>query len=236
MLFSLFADLTRALVSCGALSSDESNAAVAQFSSYVMEKRRMHEGSDVNASEIPDVIQYWLRDFSFHVRPEVCRVLKFCCLIVGLSRITYLQVSFDLSGSSLGETAFQCCLLLVQSYVMSAGNEHQLFFTDVTLDAVRCAIADAGVFYVTPGFDIWKNFCDHVVDSFIADYRKLNCSYLLGRRKSSEKYYVEINKANRLAREYVGDSGSETSSSVSTASKKGWNFIFSCWCFYVKVR
>ena len=54
--FALFADLTIALVTCGAFSSDKSNAAVAQFSSYVVEKRRLHEGSDVTASEIPDVI------------------------------------------------------------------------------------------------------------------------------------------------------------------------------------
>ena len=126
--FSLFADLARALVSCGALSSDESNAAVAQFSSYVVQKHRMHEGSDVNPSEIPDVIQYLLRDFSFHARPEVCRVLKLCCLVVGLPRVSYHRLMFDLSGSSLGEAAFQCCFRLVQSYVLSAGYEHQFFY------------------------------------------------------------------------------------------------------------
>ena len=178
------------------------------------------------------------RDFSFHASPEVCRVLKLCCLIVGLPRITYPQVSFDLSGSSLGEAVFQCCLRLVQSYVLSAGYEHQLFFTDVTFDVVRCAIVDAGVFYVTPGYDNWKSYCDPVVDSFIADYQKLYCSYLLGRRKSSEKYYVDSSKANRLGRVNVGASGSETSSKVSTASKKRkrWNLIFSFCCFCVKVR
>ena len=135
--FSLFADLTRSFVSCGVLSSDESNAAVAQFSSYVVEK-------------------HLLRDFSFRARPEVCRVLKLCCLVVGLPRVNYPQVTFDLSGSLLSKTAFECCLRLVQSCELSAGYEHQLFFTDVTLDAVRCAIADAGVFYVSPGYDIWK--------------------------------------------------------------------------------
>ena len=87
--FSLFADLTKVLVTSGVLSSDESNSAVAQFSSYVVEKRRLHEGSDVNASEIPDIVQYLLRDFSFHSRPDVCRVLKLCCLVIGLPRVSY---------------------------------------------------------------------------------------------------------------------------------------------------
>ena len=132
----------------------------------------------------PDVIQYLLRDFSFQARPEVCRVLKLCCLVVGLPRSLYPQMSFDLSGSSLGEAAFQCCLRKVQTYVLNAGYEHQLFFTDLTPDAVRNAIADAGVFYVTPGFDIWKNYCDPVVESFVADYQKLYCSFVLERRKS----------------------------------------------------
>ena len=180
----------------------------------------MHDGSEVNASEIPDVVQNLLRDFSFHARPEVCRVLKLCCLVIGLPRVVYPQVSFNLSGSSFSESAFQCCLRLVQSYVMSAGYEHQSFFTDSTLDAVRSAIADAGVFQVTPGYDIWKIYGDPVVESFIADYQKLYCSFLLERRESSERYYVECSKANRLARVNVGAFGSETGSNVSVASKK----------------
>ena len=212
--------MTRSFVGCGVLSSDESNAAVAQFSSCVVEKRRMHEWSDINASKIPDVVKYLLRDFSFRARPEVCRVLKFCYLVVGLPHVSYSRVTFDLSGSPLSEAAFECCLRLVQSCVLSASYEHQLFFTDVTLDAVRCAIADAGVFYVTPGYDVWKNYCDLAVDSFIAGYQKLYCSFLLGRRKASEKYYVDSNKANRLARVNAGASVSETSSNVSAVSKK----------------
>ena len=163
----------------------------------------MHEGSDINASEIPDVVEYLHRDFSFRARPEVCRVLKLCCLVAGLPHVSYPRVTFDLSGSSLSEAAFECCLRLVQFCVLSAGYEHQLFFTDVILDAVRCAIADAGVFYVNPGYDVWKNYCDPTLDSFIAGYQKLYCSYLLGRREASEKYYVDSNKANRLVPELM---------------------------------
>ena len=132
--FTLFADLTGVLVSCGILSSDDSNAAIAQFSSYVVEKRRWHEGSDVNASEIPDVVRYLLQDFSFVARPEVCRVLKLCCLVVGVPAVQYPPVSFDLSGCALSKAVFHDCVRLVQSYVLCAGYEHQVFFTDVTLE------------------------------------------------------------------------------------------------------
>ena len=218
--FTLFADLTGVLVSCGILSSDDSNAAIAQFSSYVVEKRRWHEGSDVNASEIPDVVRYLLQDFSFVARPEVCRVLKLCCLIVGVPAVQYPPVSFDLSGCALSKAVFHDCVRLVQSYVLCAGYEHQVFFTDVTLDAVRDAIVTAGIFYITPGYDLWKNYCDPGVDSFIANYRKLYSTFLLERRKSSKRYYVECNRANRRARGSVGASGSETGSNVSGASKK----------------
>ena len=96
----------------------------------------------------------------------------------------------------------------------SAGYGQQLFLTGLTLNAVPSAIANAGVFYITHGYGIWKDFCDPVVDPFIADYQKLNCAFLLERRKSFERCYVECNRANRLARANVGTSGSETSSNL----------------------
>ena len=103
------------------LSSDESIASVAQFSSYVVHTRIQHEGSDVDASGIPDIVQYLLREISFHSLPDVYHVLKLCCLVIGLPRVSYAQVSFQLSGSLLSEAALQRCLQLVQTYVMSAG-------------------------------------------------------------------------------------------------------------------
>ena len=220
--FSLFADFTKLLATCGVLFSYESNVAVAQFSNYVVEKRMQHVGSDVNASEVPDIVQYLLRDFTFTARPEPCRELKLCCLIIDLPRITYPAVFFDLSGNSLSEAIYQCCLRLVKSYVMSARYEHQLFFTDLTLDdgIVRDAIVDAGVFYVTPGFKVWKHYCDPAVDSFVANYQRLYSAFLLQRRESSEAYYVQCDKTRRLARANVGASGPETRSNVSFVSKK----------------
>ena len=112
--FRLFADLTGVLGSCGLLAADEARASVEQFNSYIVEKRRQHDRSNTTASEISNVVQYLLRDFSFQARHHVCRVLKFYCLIMGGSCCVHPQVTFDLGGSKIGEDMFQDCLRLVQ--------------------------------------------------------------------------------------------------------------------------
>ena len=68
------------------------------------------------------------------------------------------------------------------------------------MDAVRESIADAGVFYVAPDVDLWSSFCGGVAEEFVSRYSSLFNSFVLVRRKSYETHYVEINKANRLAR------------------------------------
>ena len=92
LFFLFFADLSKVLESCGMLSSDESKSAVAQIVSYVVAKGRQHEGSVVVVSEIPDVVHHLLRNFSFQSRSDVCRVLKLCCLVLGLPHVSYQQV------------------------------------------------------------------------------------------------------------------------------------------------
>ena len=62
-------------------------------------------------------------------------------------------------------------------------------------------------------------FCDPFMDSFIAKYKKLYCAFFLERRKSSESYYVDCNRAIRFARADGGTSGSETSSTLSSVTK-----------------
>ena len=124
---SLFADLTGVLESFGLLAADETKASFEQFNSYIVEKRRQHDRSNITASEISNVMQYLLRDFSFQARHHVCRVLKLCCLVVGSSCGVQPQVSLDLGGSKIGEDIFQNCLRLVQSYVLSPGYCPRLF-------------------------------------------------------------------------------------------------------------
>ena len=221
LVFRLFSDLCRILETCGALLSDESKAAVEEFSSYVLERRSHHEASMGVASGIPDIVSWLLRDFGFQARVHACRVLKLCVLITGRPRENYPAVTFDLSGSKLSEQKFRKCLLLVQSYVLSPGYSHRSFFTDPTLDAVEEAIADAGVFYVAPNFDLWTEFCSGIAEAFASRYQGLYDTSLQGRRQSFESYYSDLNKSNRLARALQGTSVAATSGGNVSVLAKG---------------
>ena len=64
-MFSLFFSLCELLKSNNVVSADEMDAAVEEYHSYVIEKRRQHEGGSSSACDIPDVVRYLVRDFSF---------------------------------------------------------------------------------------------------------------------------------------------------------------------------
>ena len=66
-----------------------------------------------------------------------------------------------------------------------------------TLDAVRKAAADAGSFFGTPNFDVWKNFCGPRPNEFVTPLRSSFHKLVLERRKACENYYIGCNKANR---------------------------------------
>ena len=66
-----------------------------------------------------------------------------------------------------------------------------IFFSDQTLVGVRKAIASAGVVFVTPAFDMWKNFCNSDVDDFVANYSALFTIFLVERRKAFDAHYIE---------------------------------------------
>ena len=153
--FELFTELGCNLVGCAVLTSDEAKASVEEYTSYVVETRRYHKRSGQAASGNAYVIQYLLRDFSFQARHRLLRVFKLCCLVIGMPREKYHVVSLDLSGCSFKMEKFESCVRLVQSYILSAGFSHQTFFTDPTLNAVRGAIAEAGVFFGRSNFCIW---------------------------------------------------------------------------------
>ena len=84
-------------------------------------KRRCHGRSGQAARDLPIVMQYLYRDSSFQANHHLLRVFKLCCLNVGMPREKYPAVSFDLSGCAVKAESFDCCLLLVQSYKISAG-------------------------------------------------------------------------------------------------------------------
>ena len=212
--FSLFAGLCHIFVVCGLESKDESKAAVEEYSSYVVEKRRQHVDSGRSGSDVNNVVDFLLRDYSFQARRHVYRVFKLGCLVVGMPVKKCPPVTIDLSGSVISPTDFRSCMELVQSYVLSPGYSHQSFFTDSTLDAVRAAIGDAGISFVAPGFSLWNEICGSGYDAFLSRFRTLYSSYLRDRQKSSEVSYAECSKANRRVQEKRGESTSNLGSVI----------------------
>ena len=216
--FALFADLCRLLKTCNLITAEESRCAVDEFSSYVIEKRGQHRSSGQSASSVKDIVEYLLGDFSFQSRERLMRIFKLCCLTIETLDVVYPSVSISLSGSSLREDALQNCIKLVQSYVLSPGYCHQRFFTGQTMDAVRAAVDEAGVFLVCGEINLWKDFVGPTYDSFVSSHNESCHKLLLQRRKEYEAHYVDCNKTNRLARM---DQCTRTASSDAGSGRSG---------------
>ena len=221
-IFKLFSELSsqtvRLLLGCGLPPKVGSQAAVEEFTSYVVEKRRQHADSD----RIPNTMEFLLRDFAFQSRHYVFRAYKMCSsLVIELPRSSLSRVNFHLPGGALNPGAFDRCTHLVQSYVLSAGYGHQPFLTNPTLDAVRDALsnANAGVFFVAAHCDLWAGLCDPAYEEFA--YNR----FLSELRKFGECYYVKCNCANRVSQlEQRASSSIQGSHSYSvTNPKKGTN-------------
>ena len=217
--FGLFFFLCELLKSGGALDDGEMDAAVEEYHSYIIEKRRHHANGSCSASANPDVIHYLVRDFSFQARVHLFRVFKLCCLIVGMPESVPPPVVIDLSGCALDARAFRDCLLLVQSYILSWGYSHKAFFVDSTLDAVRGAVDTAGVFYVSPDFDLWSGLSSEGLEEFLTQYRSYYREFLLEQQKSFECRYIGLNKMNRESRSRQGSVVSESSGSSCSGSR-----------------
>ena len=201
---------------CGALSREECNAAVGEYSAYVIEKRRQHSRLDRSAGSISDVRRYLLDDFGFQSRRHVLRVFKICCLLVGEPNRVSPPFTLDLAGCKQAEGSVLLCCRVVQSYVLGDGYSPQSLFTESTMGLIREAVSDAGLFYIGSDFNVWKDLCDSGVDSFIAAFCELYKEFLAKRRQSSDEHYTECNRVNRLSR-----SSSVVQSSSSSTSGKG---------------
>ena len=199
-----------------------SSAAVDEFYSYVVEKRRQYAGSDRSGNAVFDVMALLLGDYSFQSRHNVLRIFKLCCLIVSSGRSRYPSVLLQLPGSALDQKAVGNCVRMVQSYVLSPGYVPKLFFTDLTLDAVRSAVEDAGVFYVTGDFDVWKNVCSSGFAAFVSAVSTSFSKVMSRRREAEEKDYTEWNRANRQTQidRRAGPSRNESSGSIAAKPKK----------------
>ena len=228
-IFELFGSLCDLFRSCHVISSDGLNAAVAEFKSYVIEKRKHYEDATCAASEIPDVVQFLLRDFAFQSRTHVFRLFKMCCLVVGVPKSNLPAVIIDLGGSALSPAVVQDCVLLVQSHIISPSFNPRLFFSASLLVAVREAISESGIFFRVADFDVWKDFCSGDMESFAGHYRSLYKKYLMGRQKEYDTFYVESNKTNRRFRESQCSRSTEAGSATNSVvgSKKASSKIAS---------
>ena len=196
-IFGLFAGLCKILVDCGVLPLGSASAAVDEFYSYIVEQRRQYAGSDRSGSTVFDVMTFLLGDYSFRSRHNVLWIFKLCCLIVSSGRSRYPSVLLELPGSALDQKVVDDCVRMVQSYVLSPGYAPKLFFTNLTLDAVRDAVEDASVFYVTGDFDVWKSVCSSEFAAFVSAVRASLTKLLSQRREAIEKDYTECNRVNR---------------------------------------
>ena len=228
-IFELFGSLCDLFRTCHVMSSYGLNAAAAEVKSYAIEKRRHYEDATCAASEIPDVVQFLLRDFAFQSRTHVFRLFKICCLVVGVPKSSLPAVTIDLGGSALSQAMVQDCVLMVQSHIVSPSFNPRLFFSASLLVAVREAITESGIFFRVADFDVWKDFCSGDMESFVGHYRSLYKKYLLERRKEYETFHVECNKANRRSREGQWSSSTEAGSATSSVvgSKKASSKIVS---------
>ena len=219
--FALFADLYRLLKTCDLITAEELSRSVDEFGSYVIQKQGQHRSSEQSANSIVDVIEYLIQDFSFQSRVHLLRVFKLCCLAVRILDVSYPSVSISLSDSSLVESAMQNCIKLIQSYVLSEGYSHQAFFTGQTMEAVRAAVDEAGVFFVCGEINLWKDFVGATYFSFVSAQRDLCFKLVLQRRKEYECHYIECNKINHLDSldQSTRGAGSETGSAKSGSSR-----------------
>ena len=105
-----------------------------------------------------------------------------------------------------------------------SGIQPSKLFTCQTLDAVRSAVDQAGVFFVCGEINLWRDFVGPTYDSFVAAQRDLCVRLLLQRRKQYECHYIECNKLNRLARNEQSTKGtgvgSDSVSSKEESKKK----------------
>ena len=76
-------------------------------------------------------------------RRNLCRVFKFCCLVVRKVLVDYPAVDRSLNGCIVPLIGVTSCIRGVQSCVSAPGYKHIAFFTKHSMVGVRKAIADA---------------------------------------------------------------------------------------------
>ena len=220
-IFRLFSKLVQVLEKSGALSPEEAKTGAEEFTTFVVDARLRHIGSDRSAESIADVMTYLLSDYSFLSRKSLCRILKLCYLVIRRPTCTYPAVVFSLKDCVVPESVVSSCLRGVQSYVCASHFKVQTLFTPRTMECIRDAISGAREFMSSsPDFDPWARICVSDRVSFVQRYSELFSAHLERKKEAS---YQRFRTANQRVVSRVGgsleSSGGHSARSSSVVSK-----------------
>ena len=193
-IFRLFSKLVRVLERSGALSSEEAKSGSEEFVTFVVDARRRHAESERSAESIVDVMSYFLADYSFLARKDLCKILKLCCLVMRRPAMDYPEVNISLKDCSVPASMISSCLRGVQSYVRNPDFKLGVFFSQHTMDCVRDAISGTREFMSSSNFDPWNRLCVGDRAEFIQRYSELFKAHI-DRRK--EESYQRFRAANQ---------------------------------------
>ena len=199
-IFRLFSKLVRVLERSDALSSEEAKSGCEEFVNFVVDARRRHADAERSAESIVDVMSYFLTDYSFLARKDLCKILKLCCLVMRRPAIDYLEVNISLKDCSIPASMIASCLRVVQSYVRIPEFKLGVFFSQHTMDCVRDATSGAREFMSSSNFDPWNRLCVGDRAEFIQRYSELFKTYFECRKEESyQRFRVANQRVHRGA-------------------------------------
>ena len=205
-IFRLFIKLVQVLERSGALSREEAKSGAEEFTTFVVDARVRHAGSDNSAENIADVVTYLLSDYSFLSRKSFCRVFKLCYLVIRCPACDFPAVIFSLRDCAVPESVVSSCLRGVQSYVCSANFKVRSLFTQHTMECVRDAISGARDFMASAtDFNPWARICTSDRSAFVQRYSELFSAHL--DRKKEDSYQRFRTTANQRVRGDVSGVG-----------------------------
>ena len=223
----------RVLERSGALSSEEAKSGSEEFVTFVVDARRRHADAERRAESIVDVMSYFLADYSFLARKDLCRILKLCCLVMRRPAIDYPEVNISLKDCSIPASMIASCLRGVQSYVRNPDFKLGVFFSQHTMDCVRDAISEAREFMSSSNFDPWNRLCVGDRAEFIQRYSELFKTHVDRRKEESYQRFrvanqrvhrgaVDVNvfSSSSCGRGVSGGSSLAKSSPTKTSSKR----------------
>ena len=209
----------RLLEGSGALSREEAKSGSEEFVTFVVDARRRHADSGRSAESIADVMSYFLADYSFLARKNLCRILKLCCFVMRRPAHDYPEVVFSLDDCAVPSPMVSSCLRGVQSYVRNPEFKVGVFFSQHTMDCVRNAISGAREFMsASSSFDPWGRLCVSDRVEFVQRYSELFKANV-DRRK--EESYQRVRTANQRVRSDAADVSVFSTSSCSRVARGG---------------